>query len=117
MKFPIYQIAKITIPETPKPWLILETNLTIDGPRTRIINGRFSTQEAAIIAVQEKEGKVNIIEMLRPKLENAFNELDDIVVSLAPDAPQKIMDAWCILYDLMSEEFLIRRNKYRGIVK
>lgn len=56
----------------------------------------------------------DILWFCRDKLEAAFFELDDIVVALAPDAPQKMMDAWNALHDLMTPEFLAKRDKLRG---
>lgn len=57
----------------------------------------------------------DILACVRPKLEESFNALDDIVVALAPDAPQKMMDAWSALYDLMTPEFIAARDKRRGL--
>lgn len=57
--FPIYQIAQITATshsETAmlRPFRIMETNLTIDGPRSRICDGSWATQEQAEAALKEK---------------------------------------------------------------
>jgi hypothetical protein len=36
------------------PFFIMETYLTLDGPRTRICSGRWDTQEQADAALKEK---------------------------------------------------------------
>lgn len=56
--FPIYVVAKCV--STPsgvsldKPFFLMETYLTLDGPRTRMCDGRWHTQEAAEIVLKEK---------------------------------------------------------------
>lgn len=40
----------------------------------------------------------------------AFEELDPLVVALAPDAPEKIMTAWCALHALLPPEYIKRRK-------
>lgn len=60
--FPIHVIAKCVACSKSdvsllKPFFILETNLTIDGPRTRVCNGRWATQEEAEAALKEKISK------------------------------------------------------------
>lgn len=56
MMFPYYQIAQIVAGENcleaKKPWFVIETNLTSDGPRTRICDGRWGTKEEAFADVQ-----------------------------------------------------------------
>lgn len=58
-KFPIYSVAEVI--SCPDPavklrnrFFILETYLTLDGPRTRICAGRWDTQEQAEAALKEK---------------------------------------------------------------
>jgi hypothetical protein len=60
--FPIYAVAKcVSCPDSSivlnKPFFILETYLTLDGPRTRMCNGRWGTQEQAEAALKEKMSK------------------------------------------------------------
>lgn len=63
MAFPIYQIAKIVaashsdVAAILRPFRIVETNLTIDGPRSRICDGSWATQEEAEAALKEKISK------------------------------------------------------------
>lgn len=57
--FPIYTIARcISCPDQSvslqHPFFIMETYLTLDGPRTRICSGRWDTQEQADAALKEK---------------------------------------------------------------
>lgn len=34
-------------PKSPRPWMLLETYISADGPRTRIVNEKFETREFA----------------------------------------------------------------------
>lgn len=57
--FPIYVVAQcVSCPDSSivlnKPFFIMETYLTLDGPRTRICSGRWDTQEQADAALKEK---------------------------------------------------------------
>lgn len=40
-------IVKQVSPETPRPYRVIETYLTSEGPRSRICSGVFTTQEGA----------------------------------------------------------------------
>jgi hypothetical protein len=62
----------------------------------------------------EQMRKRDILAAIRPKLEEAFNQLDDIAGALAPDVPCEVMEAWNALYDLMTPEFIVARDKMRG---
>lgn len=55
-----FQIAQLVAgppgdPAWLRPWFICETVITSDGPRTRICNGRWRTEEQAQRALKEKE--------------------------------------------------------------
>lgn len=57
--FPIYTVAKcVSCPDSSivlnKPFFILETYLSLDGPRTRMCNGRWDTLAQANAALKEK---------------------------------------------------------------
>ena len=59
---PIFQIAKLVSGlsvHMRRPWFIMETRLTSDGPRTRICDGRWETEEEAqtLLAQKEKDAK------------------------------------------------------------
>lgn len=61
-KFPIYTIAyAVSCPDKmislTRPFFIVETYLTLDGPRTRICKGRWNTLVEAEAALKEKMGK------------------------------------------------------------
>lgn len=59
MKYPILQVAYLqsTTEAMPsKRWFLVETNWTVDGPRTRICDGRYETEEEAKVALSKREG-------------------------------------------------------------
>ena len=51
------------------------------------------------------------------KIEAAFWELDDVMVTLAPDAPKNVTIAWSALYRMMTPEFIDERDRKRGLRK
>lgn len=57
----------------------------------------------------------DVMKQVRIKLESAFWELDDIMVALSPDAPQQVADAWSALHNIMTPEFIAKRDKMRGL--
>lgn len=61
--WPMYQLAEVvsmshteTLPS--KPWFIVETYLTSDGPRTRICDGKWATRAEAEDVLFAKEAKL-----------------------------------------------------------
>lgn len=46
-------IMKQVSPESPRPYRIIETYMTSEGPRTRVCSGAFSTQEDAQIWLEQ----------------------------------------------------------------
>lgn len=63
---PIFQIAKcVAGPNTDdwqsRPWFITETNFTSDGPRTRICEGRWATEQEARDALLEKKKDMGLV--------------------------------------------------------
>jgi hypothetical protein len=56
--FPYYQIAQLvsgpTGREASHPWFMMETNLTSDGPRTRLCDGRWKTKEEALADMERR---------------------------------------------------------------
>lgn len=46
-------IIKQVSPDTPRPYRIIETHLTSEGPRTRVCSGAFSTEEDAQIWLEQ----------------------------------------------------------------
>jgi hypothetical protein len=46
MKYAI-QIAEMVSPYSAKPFFLVETNDTSDGPRSRVCDGRWATQDEA----------------------------------------------------------------------
>lgn len=59
---PIYQIAMLVKApdgaDISKPYFVAETTWTLDGPRTRICDGRWATDEQARDALKERGIKV-----------------------------------------------------------
>jgi hypothetical protein len=47
MNLPTIAIVKQEFPETTRPYRLLETHLTSEGPRTRVCSGAFSTFDDA----------------------------------------------------------------------
>lgn len=47
MKFPAIAIVNQEFPETPKPYRLIETYPTSEGPRTRVCSGAFGTFDEA----------------------------------------------------------------------
>lgn len=51
----MFQIAKQVSPVTSRPWFIAETTITLDGPRSRIVDGRWATREEAEKYLEDKQ--------------------------------------------------------------
>lgn len=47
MDFPVIAIVKQEFPETSRPYRLIETYLTSEGPRTRVCSGAFVTFDDA----------------------------------------------------------------------
>lgn len=47
MAISFFQLARQVQPETSQPWFLMETTFTSDGPRSRLCDGRWTTQEEA----------------------------------------------------------------------
>lgn len=56
--FPYYQVAKIVSPadepEQSRPYFLVETIYTSDGPRSRICSGRYTREEHALRVAEER---------------------------------------------------------------
>lgn len=55
MRWPIFEVVKQLYPSLPRPYRLLETNWTSDGPRTRVVGDRFETEDDAIRELQRRE--------------------------------------------------------------
>jgi len=49
----------------------------------------------------------------RTSEERLFWRIDDVVVALAPDAPEETMAEWCKLYDRMPPDLIELRKRLR----
>lgn len=47
IRLPILTIVMSIDKNEPKPYILLETHLTFDGPRTRVVDGRWTSAEEA----------------------------------------------------------------------
>ncbi len=64
MKFTFFQVLKQISPVIRKPYIVTETNITSDGPRTRVCEGSYETEDQALAVAEAKEYYVNKIEAL-----------------------------------------------------
>jgi len=55
MKIVSFNILKQITPIVPNPYIITETTITTDGPRTRICDGRFTSEKIALEMLKSKE--------------------------------------------------------------
>jgi hypothetical protein len=51
---PVIQIAEMISPYSAKPFFLVETNITSDGPRSRVCDGRWATQEEAHVELGKR---------------------------------------------------------------
>lgn len=56
-----------------------------------------------------------VSQAIEKKIERAFWELDDIMVTLSPDAPAHVAEAWAALHKGMPIEFIVKRDQLRGL--
>lgn len=56
MTWPSFAIVKQEVPASSRPYRILETYMTSEGPRTRVCSGAFTTEIEAITAKEKLEG-------------------------------------------------------------
>lgn len=58
---PIFNIAEQVSPPTRRPFFIVETNFTSDGPRSRICSGRWATQDEAKTALDQTKKDMDLV--------------------------------------------------------
>src|SRR4051812_8886843 len=76
-------------------------------------NGSRMTEE--ITSMTERDAALReVSQAIEKKIERAFWELDDIMVTLSPDAPAHVAEAWAALHKGMSPGFIARRDILRG---
>jgi hypothetical protein len=55
MRWPIFAVVRQLYPSFSRPYRLLETDWTSDGPRTRVVDGTFESEDDAIRELQRRE--------------------------------------------------------------